>query len=40
MVLKSFFSINFNNFSKISLKEIVSGPTHSIIFEFIFFEIT
>ena len=28
-----FLPISFNNFSKISLKVITSGPVHSIIFE-------
>ena len=31
-----FFPINFNNLFKIFFKEISSGPTHSIIVEFIF----
>ena len=35
-----FFPINSHSFSKICLNESVSGPTHSIIFELIFFEIT
>ena len=34
-----FFFIEKSNFSKISLKEISSGPTHSIISEYIFFSI-
>ena len=28
-----FLPINFNNFSNKPLNEIISGPTHSIIFE-------
>ena len=35
-----FLLISFNNFFKISFKERTSGPTHSIILEYIFLEIT
>ena len=35
-----FLLIRFNNLCNISLKVIISGPTHSIIFEYIFFKIT
>ena len=34
-----FLLINFNNRSKISLKEITSGPIHSKVRELIFLEI-
>ena len=35
-----FFSTSFNNFFNISFKEIIYGPTHSIVTDLIFFEIT
>ena len=35
-----FLSIIFNNLCKISFKEIISGPIHSIVVAVIFFEIT